>query len=177
MNGGGAQPATERCGGRVRVTGVPGEGPVNTSRGGAHEHQQATGKRFVYLDGPEIKWRKLSTTRSSSGGSGERRLRVRAIPAEGSWWLGWVKSRSWGRGWGSSWSSEFGRGGAIGENPGEEQRRQLGVARRKKGQCSWRERKCGRVCSSTWFAEEKEKERERDGHDCAQDGGQRGGGR
>jgi hypothetical protein len=38
MNGGGARPATERCGGRVRVTGVPGEGPVNTSRGGVHEH-------------------------------------------------------------------------------------------------------------------------------------------
>jgi hypothetical protein len=99
--------------------------------------------------------------RSSSGGSGERRLGVRAIPAEGSRGLGWVKSRSWGRGWGSSCSSEFGRGGAIGENPGEEQRRRLGVARRKKGQCSWRERECGRVCSSTWFAEEKEKEREK----------------
>jgi hypothetical protein len=44
MNGGGARPATERCGGRVWVTGVPGEGPVNTSRRGGHEHQQATGK-------------------------------------------------------------------------------------------------------------------------------------
>jgi hypothetical protein len=36
----------------------------------------------VYLDGLEIKWKELSTVRSSSGGSGERRLGVRAILAE-----------------------------------------------------------------------------------------------
>jgi hypothetical protein len=65
---------------------------------------------------------------------------VRAIPVEESRGLGWVRPRSWGRGWGSSWSSEFGRGGVVGENPGEEQQRRLGVARRKKEQSSWRER-------------------------------------
>jgi hypothetical protein len=135
------------------------------------------GKRFVYLDGLEIKWRKLSMARSSSGGSGERRLGVRAISAEGSRGLDWVRSRSWRRGWGSSWSSEFGRGGAVGENSGEEQRRRLGVARRKKGQSSWRERGFDRVCSSAWFAEEREKKRERGGHGCAQDGGRQSGGR
>jgi hypothetical protein len=52
----------ERCGGRVRVTGVPDEGLANTSREGAHEHQQATRKRFVYLVGLEAKRRRLSTT-------------------------------------------------------------------------------------------------------------------
>jgi hypothetical protein len=34
-----------------------------------------------------------------------------------------------------------------------------------------------RVCSSAWFAEEREKKRERGGHSCAQDGGRRGGDR
>jgi hypothetical protein len=62
MNGGGARPATKRGGGRVRVTDVPDDGPANTSRGDAHEHQQATGKRFVYLVGLEVKRRRLSTT-------------------------------------------------------------------------------------------------------------------
>jgi hypothetical protein len=100
------------------------------------------------MDWLEIKRRKLSTARSSSGGSGERRLGVRAIPAEGGRGLDWVRSRSWGRGWGSSWPREFGRGGAIGENSGEEKRRQLGVARRKKGQSSWRERGLIGFCSS-----------------------------
>jgi hypothetical protein len=60
---------------------VPGKGPANTGKRSAHEHQWITGKRYVYLDGLEIKWRKLSTTGASSDGSGERRLRVRAIPA------------------------------------------------------------------------------------------------
>jgi hypothetical protein len=36
----------------------------------------------VHLDGLEIKWKELSTVRASSGGSGEKRLGVRAIPAE-----------------------------------------------------------------------------------------------
>jgi hypothetical protein len=58
-------------------------------------------------------------------------------------------------------------------NPGEKQWRRLGIARKKKGQCSWGKRRFGRVCSSTSFAEEKEKKRERDGHGCAQDGGRR----
>jgi hypothetical protein len=62
MNGGAARPAMERCGGRVRVTGVPDEGPANMSREGAHKHQQATRKRFVYLVGLEAKRRRLSTT-------------------------------------------------------------------------------------------------------------------
>jgi hypothetical protein len=62
LNGGGARPVTERGGGRVWVTGVPDEGPANTSRGDAHEHQQATGKRFGYLVGLEVKRRRLSTT-------------------------------------------------------------------------------------------------------------------
>jgi hypothetical protein len=54
LNGGGARPATERGGGHVRVTGVPDEEPANTNREDAHEHQQATGKRFGYLVGLEI---------------------------------------------------------------------------------------------------------------------------
>jgi hypothetical protein len=37
------------------------------------------GNRLVYLDGLEIKRKELSTVRLSSGGSGERRLGVRAI--------------------------------------------------------------------------------------------------
>jgi hypothetical protein len=36
----------------------------------------------VHLDGLEIKRKELSTVRASSGGSGERRLGVRAISAE-----------------------------------------------------------------------------------------------
>jgi hypothetical protein len=41
------------------------------------------GSRAEYLDEPEIKWRELTTVRSNSGASGERRLGVGAIPAKG----------------------------------------------------------------------------------------------
>jgi hypothetical protein len=40
------------------------------------------GIRLEYLDGLEIKRRELSTMRSSSGGSGKRRLEVEAIPVK-----------------------------------------------------------------------------------------------
>jgi hypothetical protein len=59
----------------------------------------------VYLDWLEIKRRKLSTARSSSGGSGEGRLGVRAIPAEGS--RGWIGS---GREAGEEGGEAVGRG-------------------------------------------------------------------
>jgi hypothetical protein len=41
------------------------------------------GSSAEYLYEPEIKWRELPTVRSSSSGSGERRLGVGAIPAKG----------------------------------------------------------------------------------------------
>jgi hypothetical protein len=66
---------------------------VNTDKENVHEHQWITGKRSVYLEEPEIGWRELSTTESSLGGAGERRIGMRSIPAEGSWELGWVGSR------------------------------------------------------------------------------------
>jgi hypothetical protein len=84
--------------------------------GGAHEHQWITGELFVYLVERGIRWRKLSTGGSSSGGSGGRRLGVREIPAEGSWKLGWVGSRCWRRGWRSNRSKELGRGGGGSTN-------------------------------------------------------------
>jgi hypothetical protein len=66
---------------------VPGEGPANMEVKHAHEHRCATGSRSVYLEEPEVKRRELSTTGSSSDGSGEWRLGVRAIPAEEGWGL------------------------------------------------------------------------------------------
>jgi hypothetical protein len=75
---------------------VPGEGPANTGKGGAHEHQCITGKRFVYLVELEIGWRELLTRGSSSGGSGERRLGAREIPAKGRPELDWIELRSKG---------------------------------------------------------------------------------
>jgi hypothetical protein len=93
-----------------RSSGVPSGGPVNTDQENTHEHQWITGKRSVYLEEPEIGWRELSTMESSSGGAGEWRIGVRAIPAEGSWELGWVGSRCWIRGWRSNWPRELGRG-------------------------------------------------------------------
>jgi hypothetical protein len=48
-----------------------------------HEHQREMGSSAEYLDETEIKWRELPTVRSSSGGSGERRLGVGAISAKG----------------------------------------------------------------------------------------------
>jgi hypothetical protein len=59
---------------------VPGEGLANTKVKHTHEHRCATGSRSVYLSGLENPWRELSTTESSSGGSGERRLGVKANP-------------------------------------------------------------------------------------------------
>jgi hypothetical protein len=85
-----------------RSSGVPGEGPSNAGKGNAHEHQQAMGKRFVYLDGLEAKREKLSTTGSILGGAGEQRLGAKANPAEGSWEPNWVGSRCWRRGWRSN---------------------------------------------------------------------------
>jgi hypothetical protein len=67
---------------------VPGEGPANIEVKHAHEHRCAMGSRSVYLEELEFKRRELSTTGSSSDGSSERRLRVRAIPAEEGWGLG-----------------------------------------------------------------------------------------
>jgi hypothetical protein len=67
---------------------VPDEGPANTEVKHAHEHRCATGSRSVYLNGLETPWRELSTTKSSSGGSGERRLGVKANPTEEGWGLG-----------------------------------------------------------------------------------------
>jgi hypothetical protein len=103
------------------------------------------GNQLVHLDGLEIKRKELSTMRSSLGGSGERRLGVRAIPAEEGRGLDRIRSGSYGRRWGSGWPREFGRGGAVEENSGEEKRRRLGVTRRKKGQSSRGEGGFGRV--------------------------------
>jgi hypothetical protein len=66
---------------------VPGKGPVNTEVKHAHEHRCATGSRSVYLSGLETPWRELSTTESSSGGFGDRRLGVRANPVKKGWGL------------------------------------------------------------------------------------------
>jgi hypothetical protein len=65
-----------------RHVAVPGEGPANRGIERAQEHQEEMGSRSEYLDGLEVKWKKLPTVRSSSGGSGERRLGVDAIPAK-----------------------------------------------------------------------------------------------
>jgi hypothetical protein len=51
--------------------------------GSRAEYLDEMGSRAEYLDEPEIKWRELPTVRSSSGGSGERRVGVGAIPAKG----------------------------------------------------------------------------------------------
>jgi hypothetical protein len=67
-------------------------------RTNAHEHQWITGKLFVYLVERGIRWRELSTRGSSSGGSGERRLGARKIPAKGRPKLDWIELRSKGRG-------------------------------------------------------------------------------
>jgi hypothetical protein len=61
---------------------VPGEGPANRGIERAQEHQEEMGSRSEYLDGLEVKRKKLPTVRSSSGGSGERRLGVETIPAK-----------------------------------------------------------------------------------------------
>jgi hypothetical protein len=71
-----------------RCIAVPGEGLANTEVKHAHKHRCATGSRSVYLSGRETPWRELSTTESSSGGSSERRLEVKANPAEEGWGLG-----------------------------------------------------------------------------------------
>jgi hypothetical protein len=67
-------------------------------RTNAHEHQWITGKLFVYLVERGIRWRELSMRGSSSGGSGERRLGARKIPAKGRPKLDWIELRSKGRG-------------------------------------------------------------------------------
>jgi hypothetical protein len=51
----------------------------------------------------EAGWKKLSTGGPSSGGSGERRLGVSEIPAEGRSELIWLELRSKRRGWGGYW--------------------------------------------------------------------------
>jgi hypothetical protein len=71
-----------------RLIAVPGEGPVNMEVKHTHEDRCATGSRSIYLEEPEFKRRELSTTGSSSDGSVERWLGVRAIPVEEGWGLG-----------------------------------------------------------------------------------------
>jgi hypothetical protein len=48
------------------------------------------GSRAEYQDGLEVKSSGLSTVRSSSGGSGERRVGVEAIPVKGWLELDWI---------------------------------------------------------------------------------------
>jgi hypothetical protein len=72
------------------------------------------------------------TVRSSSGGSGEGRHGVGAIPAKKGRKLDQIRSGSWWRRCGSGVQLGFGRGGAVAANSGEECSGGLGVARRKK---------------------------------------------
>jgi hypothetical protein len=51
----------------------------------------------------EAGWKKLSTRGPSSGSSGERRLGVSEIPAEGRSELIWLELRSKRRRWGGYW--------------------------------------------------------------------------
>jgi hypothetical protein len=67
---------------------IPSEGPANMEVKHTHEHRCATGSQSVYLEEPEFKRRELLMTGSSSDGSGERRLGVRAILAEEGWGRG-----------------------------------------------------------------------------------------
>jgi hypothetical protein len=70
--------------------------------------------------------------RSSSGGSGERRLGVGAIPAKGGRGLDRIRSEGQWRRWGSGRPRGFGRGEGVTANSGEEARVDFGGARRKK---------------------------------------------
>jgi hypothetical protein len=65
-----------------RRVAIPGEGPANRGIERAQERQEEMGSQSEYLDGLEVKQKGLSMVRSSSGGSGERRLGVEAILAK-----------------------------------------------------------------------------------------------
>jgi hypothetical protein len=80
-----------------RRVAVPGEGPANRRGYRVHEHQGAMVVWFPYLDRSK-RWRRvLSTTRPSSGGTGEGRFGVGAIPARGWPGLDWIKLGNKGR--------------------------------------------------------------------------------
>jgi hypothetical protein len=98
-----------------RREGVAATSELRRSRRRAGEREQRKRARAPVGGGESIcvPWRtgdqaeRATDGEAGRGGSGERRIGARAVPAKGSWGLGWFGSRSWRRRWRSNWPSEF----------------------------------------------------------------------